>query len=152
MVSDDNECKIVSQNSSCIMTPQGNKFDITPSPVPPAPPAALVELPTAADIGTKTDVSPPSLHSPLANQDSSKPMQVDHQYPSRIFLDICSGSTRPLSSAILALGGDVCSIDILFCSTYDLLDDAFDLDLLRWRLLAEWGTQLVPLLAVNIRF
>ena len=31
----------------------------------------------------------------------------------RIFLDVCAGASRPLSSAILALGGDVCSYDIL---------------------------------------
>ena len=63
--------------------------------------------------------------------DPSISMQSDFTYPSRIFLDVCSGSTRPLSTAILAKGGDVCSIDILLCKDYDLLDDQFYLNLLR---------------------
>jgi hypothetical protein len=46
-------------------------------------------------------------------------------------LDICSGSTRPLSTAVLAQGGDVCSVDILRCNAYDLLNDTFYLKLLR---------------------
>ena len=53
------------------------------------------------------------------------------KFPSRIFLDICSGSNRPLSTAVLAQGGDVCSVDILRCNTYDLLNDEFYLKLLR---------------------
>ena len=49
----------------------------------------------------------------------------------RIFLDICAGASRPLSSAILALGGDVCSYDILVHSTDDLLCDSSYEQLLR---------------------
>ena len=48
----------------------------------------------------------------------------------RIFLDICSGDsgvTRPLSKALLALGGDVLSFDILLHDSMDLLrDDTFE--------------------------
>ena len=40
----------------------------------------------------------------------------------RLFLDICSGATRPLSMAVLALGCDVLSFDILI-----LLDESMDL-------------------------
>ena len=57
-------------------------------------------------------------------------IQQESSCPSRIFLDICSGSNRPLSKAILAQGGDVCSVDILLCQDYDLLNDAFYLKLL----------------------
>ena len=41
----------------------------------------------------------------------------------RIFLDICSGTTRPLSVAALALGCDVLSFDILLDESMDLLRD-----------------------------
>ncbi len=41
----------------------------------------------------------------------------------RIFLDICSGATRPLSVAALALGCDVLSCDILLDKSMDLLRD-----------------------------
>ena len=45
----------------------------------------------------------------------------------RIFLDICSGSTRPLSAAVLALGCDVLSFDILLDASMDLLrDDSYE--------------------------
>ena len=67
----------------------------------------------------------------ISMQTMDAPMPSESQFPSRIFLDVCSGSTRPLSTAILAQGGDVCSIDILRCTEYDLLDDSFFLKLLR---------------------
>ena len=45
----------------------------------------------------------------------------------RIFLDICSGATRPLSTAVLALGCDVLSFDILLDQSVDLLrDDSYE--------------------------
>ena len=45
----------------------------------------------------------------------------------RIFLDICSGTTRPLSVAVLALGCDVLSFDILLDESMDLLrDDSYE--------------------------
>ena len=50
---------------------------------------------------------------------------------SQIFLDICSGSTRPLSQAILSLGCDVLSCDILLHSSMDLLRDDSYRQLLR---------------------
>ena len=44
--------------------------------------------------------------------------------PSRFFFDICAGAYRPLSSAILALHGDVCSFDVLLHPSDDLLSDS----------------------------
>ena len=45
----------------------------------------------------------------------------------RIFLDICSGTTRPLSVVVLALGCDVLSFDILLDESMDLLrDDSYE--------------------------
>ena len=45
----------------------------------------------------------------------------------RIFLDICSGATRPLSTAVLDLVCDVLSFDILLDQSMDLLrDDSYE--------------------------
>ena len=49
----------------------------------------------------------------------------------RIFLDICSGATRPLSAAILANNGSVMSFDILLDQRMDLLNDQSYEQLLR---------------------
>ncbi|MCV6575189.1 MAG: hypothetical protein OIF58_05590, partial [Cohaesibacter sp.] len=49
----------------------------------------------------------------------------------QIFLDICAGSTRPLSQAVLALGGDTLSFDVLLDSSMDLLQDESYEQLLR---------------------
>ena len=49
----------------------------------------------------------------------------------KIFVDICSGDSRPLSAAIEALGLPALSIDILLDSRMDLLDDQFLEQLLR---------------------
>ncbi len=43
----------------------------------------------------------------------------------RFFLDVCSGSSRPLSTAVLSKGGGTLSIDILIHNSMDLLDDNF---------------------------
>ena len=43
----------------------------------------------------------------------------------RIFLDICAGSERPLSAAILARGGSVLSVDLLLHESMDLLCNSF---------------------------
>ena len=61
--------------------------------------------------------------------DPSPQLSLDHFDPippgtSRFFLDICAGASRPLSSAILALHGDVCSFDILLHPSDDLLSDS----------------------------
>ncbi|CAL1140530.1 unnamed protein product [Cladocopium goreaui] len=49
----------------------------------------------------------------------------------RLFLDICSGATRPLSAAILAQQGNVLSFDILLDKRMDLLNDQSYEQLLR---------------------
>ncbi len=49
----------------------------------------------------------------------------------RIFLDICSGVTKSLSTAVLDLGGDVLSFDVLLHESMDLLHDATYEQLLR---------------------
>ena len=43
---------------------------------------------------------------------------------SRIFLDLCSGASRPLSQAILATGHDVLSLDLLLQPAFDILSDS----------------------------
>ena len=49
----------------------------------------------------------------------------------KIFVDICSGASRPLSADIEALGLPALSIDILLDSRMDILDDQFFEQLLR---------------------
>ena len=54
-----------------------------------------------------------------------------NQGDSKLFLDICSGATRPLSAAILAQHGNVLSFDILLDQRMDLLNDGSYEQLLR---------------------
>ena len=49
----------------------------------------------------------------------------------RIFLDVCAGSSRPLSKALQHYNIDLLSFDILLDSSMDLLDDAVFLQLLK---------------------
>ena len=46
-------------------------------------------------------------------------------FPERIFLDVCSGSAKPLSEAVALAGYATLSIDILLDSSLDLLQDSF---------------------------
>ena len=57
--------------------------------------------------------------------------QVASRHSTRIFLDICCGSHRPLSQAVLSTGADVLSIDKLFNLQHNLLDGDFMETLLR---------------------
>ena len=66
---------------------------------------------------SKNESASPSPQHALGHFDP--PPQGTH----RFFLDICAGASRPLSSAILALQGDICSFDILLRSSDDLLSD-----------------------------
>ena len=76
---------------------------------------------------------------PATNQSESSPsippslsqshpiLEQAAQSSSRIFLDICAGASRPLSTAILQQGFSVLSFDILLNSTMNLLDnDSFE--------------------------
>ena len=54
-----------------------------------------------------------------------------NQGDAKIFLDVCSGATRPLSSAILAQHGSVLAFDILLDQRMDLLNDQSYEQLLR---------------------
>ena len=49
----------------------------------------------------------------------------------RVFLDICCGVNRPLSNAVLSLGGDCFSFDVLVQVSYDIFDDVVFERLLR---------------------
>ena len=71
-----------------------------------------VEMTTAVQVGATVS---PALLSPA--------LPDFNQGDSKLFLDICSGSTRPLSSAILAQHGNVLSFDILLDQRMDLLND-----------------------------
>lgn len=75
-----------------------------------------------------TPVSPVSLVSPTI---ASPSLPDFTQGEARLFLDICSGATRPLSAAILAQQGNVLSFDILLDKRMDLLNDQSYEQLLR---------------------
>lgn len=92
---------------------------------------------TSNDDGNLLDTSPHSeldgeplcLHTPQiqgVQQISSPALQFlsDQVKSFRIFLDICSGASRPLSKAMTALHADVIAYDILLDSRMDLLDDS----------------------------
>ena len=70
--------------------------------------------------GTAT-VSPADLVSP----------DCEPSHRPRVFLDVCAGSTSPLSKTLLALHKTVLSIDFLLFSEMDLLNDDFYFQLLR---------------------
>ena len=111
--------------------------DISPHSVSPRPDRTQLPGPSASlkasSAPSKCDQKPDVVHSGDAGTSPSitDSKHNKSKFPSRIFLDICSGSNRPLSTAVLAQGGDVCSVDILRCNTYDLLNDEFYLKLLR---------------------
>lgn len=80
----------------------------------------------SADINLDGDPMETTTHS-IANPttvDSPALQALSQQVKSfRIFLDICSGASRPLSTALLALHADVISFDILLDHRMDLLSD-----------------------------
>ena len=78
------------------------------------------------EVSSGVDLKSPEL--PLQACVSSPCLTVSN---GRIFLDICSGVTSPLSKAILELGGDVLSFDILLHESMDLLRDDMYEQLLR---------------------
>ena len=81
------------------------------------------------------DLSMPQEQQPRISVDRT----VSHKYlldkasrtPLRSFLDICSGVSRPLSTAVLAQGKPVLSFDILLDDSMDLLNDSAFEDLMR---------------------
>ena len=78
-----------------------------------------------------TDVTSVSQVSPVSPIISAPSLPDFAQGEARLFLDICSGATRPLSAAILAQQGNVLSFDILLDKRMDLLNDQSYEQLLR---------------------
>ncbi len=68
---------------------------------------------------------------PATGPSKSLMQHVAARHSTRIFLDICCGSHRPLSQAVLSMGADVLSIDKLFNLQHNLLDGDFMETLLR---------------------
>ena len=77
----------------------------------------IANSPVETDSQSKNEAATPSPQHALGHFDPPP------QGTSRFFLDICAGASRPLSSAVLALQGDICSFDILLHSSDDLLSD-----------------------------
>ena len=91
---------------------------------PPEPPPT--QLPPTSHL------EPPSTSIPTALHNFSQELLTPwSSQGTKIFVDICSGSERPLSSAIEQLGHPALSIDILLDPRMDLLNDSFYEQLLR---------------------
>lgn len=107
--------------------------DPTVSPEPltiPEEPQLPVVSPTSLPKGEPSQCSPASQSEPQIPPSITSHRSVTKQAELqgvRCFLDICSGSTRPLSSAILQLNCPVLSFDVLLDPAMNLLhDDAFE--------------------------
>ena len=113
----------VDQNDGSMSTPPVSPTLISPTiqqpDVPPKEPLPADKNDGSIDI---------SLVSPTL---SSPSLPEFTQGNSKLFLDICSGATRPLISAILARHGTVLSFDILLDPRMDLLNDQSYEQLLR---------------------
>ena len=81
----------------------------------------------------KSDAELPTSDADLSAPASSISPSISQSHPildqalrtgSRIFLDICAGASRPVSSALLKIGFAVLSFDILLNSQVDLLDNS----------------------------
>ena len=80
--------------------------------------------------GSQVQTEPP-LPSPSVSLSSPwGPLSSVHG-AKRIFLDVCCGVNRPLSNAVLKLGGDCFSFDVLVHVSYDIFDDVVFERLLR---------------------
>ena len=86
-----------------------------------------------SEMASQVEIPSPKVSSEQNQSTTEFTMQASVSSPhfavpdGRIFLDICSGSTRPLSAAVLAMGCDVLSFDILLDSAMDLLrDDSYE--------------------------
>lgn len=94
----------------------------------------LQEAASSTDAGQNLTIVPQAPEACVADTkfpplpSAISPPTVMVENGNRIFLDVCA---RALSSAILALGGDVCSYDILVHSSDDLLCDSSYEQLLR---------------------
>ena len=94
----------------------------------PATNTLLSHLPTSPALPSTPSESslPPRIHN--FSQELLTPWSTQG---TKIFLDICSGSERPLSRAIQHLGLPSLAIDILIDQRMDILDDFFYEQLLR---------------------
>ena len=59
----------------------------------------------------------------VSNPANLRMQTISEQAGTGLFLDICAGSNRPLSSAIMQAGGTVCTFDILVHKEDNLLND-----------------------------
>ena len=83
----------------------------------------------AQQLEIQNDSSMQESATPLISSSPSSGLNPFHNV--RIFLDVCSGRTRPLSTALKAFKVDVLSFDILLDPQMNILDDAIFLQLLK---------------------
>ena len=89
------------------------------------------EPPPQPSLSTLTLDPTPIFTPPIMHNFSQELLTPWSSQGTKIFLDICSGSERPLSRAVEDLGLPALSIDILLDQRMDLLDDEFYEQLLR---------------------
>ena len=109
------------------MPPVSQNVATTTDPLdPPRGTPVCDEAPADSQASSLTTVVSPSvsLSSPWG------PLSSVHG-ARRIFVDICCGVNRPLSNAVLSLGGDCFSFDVLVHVSYDIFDDVVFERLLR---------------------
>ncbi len=107
--------------------------------------------PLSLEVASTTDASTSQVTSSIGN-DAPAGSQVSSNHPllspsvslsspwgplspvlgaTRVFVDVCCGVNRPLSNAVLNLGGDCFSFDVLVHVSYDIFDDVIFERLLR---------------------
>ena len=116
------------------ITPSQQEMDVSPSlPTSPVQGTDVSDQPPTKLVQGSDDSDPPDTevsHSPKETQpqiphfaDTTHSGSSHQLGPYRIFLDICSGATRPLSQACLNRGKCILSFDILINADMDLLND-----------------------------
>ena len=81
-------------------------------------------LPQAAPVhDSQPNVEIDNIPFAVSNPSNLHMQRISEQAGTGLFLDICAGSNRPLSSAIMQTGGLVCTFDILVHQEDNLLND-----------------------------
>ena len=96
----------------------------------PINPSGGLQVDDATPTGSQALSHSPVVSPPVSLSSPWGPLSSVHG-ARRIFLDICCGVNRPLSNAVLSLGGDCFSFDVLVQVSYDIFDDVVFERLLR---------------------
>ena len=103
-----------SLNGEDIIPTDSDPLHVVSTELPPEPPSDVVVPPTASPVN-----------------DSIQQLSPFFEFGCRIFLDVCSGVSKPISAALRNLNRTVLAIDLLLHSSMNLLNDEFFEQLLR---------------------